>query len=146
MSTNDEKGAAPVQGSCLCGAVHFEVSLPTLFCAHCHCSLCRRSHGAAFVTWFAVTRDQFRVTAGESVLSHHRSSDHATRSFCGRCGSSLFFESTHYPDKVDIVLSNMEAPIDRVPEMHAYFDHRAAWISVSDALPRLGGESGLEPL
>ena len=36
-----------VGGSCLCGAVRFEVTLPSKFCAHCHCGNCRKAHGAA---------------------------------------------------------------------------------------------------
>jgi hypothetical protein len=120
--------------------------MPSLFCAHCHCSLCRRSHGAGFVTWFSVPRAQLRVTAGESHLVRFQSSDHGTRSFCGSCGSSLFFETTLHPERVDIVLANMDAPIDREPQFHVFFDHRAEWMRVEDSLPRLGGETGIEPL
>ncbi len=108
--------------------------------------MCRRNHGAAFVTWFVVTRDQFSLDAGSDALVRFASSDHGTRSFCGRCGSSLFCESTQHPDDVDIVLANMHDPIDRKPEMHIYFDDRADWTFAEDGLPRRGGSSGLEPL
>jgi hypothetical protein len=108
--------------------------------------MCRRNHGAGYVTWFAVPRGQFSLEAGEAQLQRFRSSDHGTRSFCARCGSSLFCESTRHPDKIDIVLANMEAPIDRDPQLHVYFDDRVSWIHVEDGLPRLGGATGLEPL
>ncbi len=133
-------------GSCFCGAVRFRAGLPSLFCAHCHCSMCRRSHGAGFVTWFAVPRERLAFDAGEDALVRFRSSEHGTRSFCGRCGSTLFCESTHHPERVDVVLANMDAPIDRAPQLHAWFDHRAAWVHVDDGLPRLGGETGMEPI
>jgi len=55
-----------VTGSCLCGAVAFAVDLPTAVCAHCHCTQCRRAHGAAYVTWFTLPKERWRVTAGES--------------------------------------------------------------------------------
>ena len=32
-----------VQAGCLCGAVRFELQLPSKWCAHCHCSMCRRA-------------------------------------------------------------------------------------------------------
>jgi hypothetical protein len=108
--------------------------------------MCRRSHGAGVVTWFAVPYGQFEILEGAEALVRHRSSDHATRSFCGRCGSSLFFETTQHPEKIDIVLANMHGPIDREPQLHAHFSDRAAWVEVHDTLPRLGGASGLEPL
>jgi hypothetical protein len=46
---------------------------------------------------------------------------------------------------VDIVLANMHGPIDRVPEVHIFFDDRADWVVVNDGLPRLGGATGMEP-
>jgi hypothetical protein len=135
-----------VQGGCLCGAVHFTVTLPTLFCGHCHCSMCRRNHGAAYVTWFAVPRSQLSVDSGLDQLTRYESSAHGSRSFCSRCGSSLFCVSTRLPEIVDIPLANLEGPIDRLPESHIYFDDRGSWTMVGDDLPRLGGPSGLEPI
>jgi hypothetical protein len=134
-----------VSGSCLCRAVQFEVELPTLFCGHCHCSMCRRAHGAGYVTWFAVPTERFRVNAGKERLVRYRSSDHGTRSFCGVCGSTLFCESTRQPDHIDIVLANMQGKIDRPPQFHVYFDDRAEWVEIADGLPRLGGKSGFDP-
>ena len=137
---------ATVSGSCLCGAVRFSVRLPSVFCGHCHCSMCRRNHGAGFVTWFTVPREQFSLDEGREDLICFKSSDHGTRSFCGRCGSSLICESTEHPEQVDIELANMDGPIDRPPQVHIYFDSRAEWVVVEDELPRLGGRTGLEPL
>ena len=108
--------------------------------------MCRRVHGAGYVTWFSVARDQFALDDGEDRLVRYQSSDHGTRSFCGRCGSTLFCETTKHADRIDIVLANMEGPIDRDPEGHVYFDDRARWIVVNDGLPRLGGTSGFELL
>jgi catechol 2,3-dioxygenase-like lactoylglutathione lyase family enzyme len=137
---------AAVSGACLCGAVRFQVEPPTLFCAHCHCSMCRRNHGAAFVTWFGIVRERLTITAGADALRRYRSSSHGERAFCGDCGSSLFCESERHPDHVDVVLASLSGPIDRAPSMHVYFDSRAAWTDVRDDLPRLGGASGIEAL
>lgn len=137
---------AEVSGGCLCGAVRFTARMPSLFCAHCHCSMCRRNHGAAFVTWFAVPPEQLAIETGAAEIVRHASSEHGRRSFCGRCGTSLFCESDRYPDRVDVALGVMDGAIDRAPQLHAYFDSRAAWITLGDELPRLGGSTGLEPL
>ncbi len=137
---------AKASGSCLCGEIRFAASLPSLFCVHCHCSICRRNHGAGYVTWFAVPRKQLVVESGADHLARYESSAHGTRSFCRRCGSSLFCESTHDPDRVDIALGAMCESIDRQPELHVYFDSRASWIKIGDDLPRLGGKTGMEAL
>ncbi len=108
--------------------------------------MCQRAHGAGYVTWVGVPRDRFALTAGKDDLVRYRSSTYGSRSFCGRCGSSLLCESTQGPDHVDIVLANLHGPIDREPQFHIYFSDRADWVVVDDKLPRLGGKSGEEPL
>jgi hypothetical protein len=134
-----------VEGKCLCGGVRFSVRLPTLVCAHCHCTMCQRAHGAGYVTWFAVAPDALGFVSGEDMLVRYASSEHGARTFCSRCGSTLFCASDLHPDRVDIVLANMEGAIDREPQLHIYFDDRADWVVVGDDLPRLGGKTGTEP-
>jgi len=45
-----------VRGTCLCGDVAFEADAPFEFMGHCHCSMCRKHHGAAFSSALACTR------------------------------------------------------------------------------------------
>lgn len=140
-------GSSAVHGRCFCGAVRFAVEMPTLFCVHCHCSMCRRAHGAAYVTWFGVPYARFKLLTDAERLVRYHSSDHGTRSFCTTCGSTLFCESTNHPDWIDIVLANMDGPVDRAPQMHIYYSDHAAWIQLADdGLPRLGGTTGMEPV
>jgi hypothetical protein len=135
-----------VAGGCLCGAVRFSVRLPSLACVHCHCSMCRRNHGAGYVTWVAVREERLAVTRGTDALVRYQSSEHGSRSFCGRCGSSLFCVNDTHPGQVDIPLGAMDGPIDREPQIHVFFDSRAEWVAVGDRLPRLGGKTGTEPI
>ena len=134
------------RGACLCGDVEFNATMPTMFCAHCHCTMCQRAHGAGYVTWFAIPYSQFELIDPNSQLVIFKSSDHGKRSFCSKCGSTLFCESTIHPDHIDIVLANMKDPIDREPKSHIYFSDKARWSSVNDSLKKLGGPSGVDPL
>ncbi len=143
MASSNTEG---VSGSCFCGAVRFEARFPSIFCAQCHCSMCRRSQGAGFVTWFAVPYSQFELTLGKDQLRRHQSSEHGSRSFCGECGTTLFCENSAKPDEIDIVLASVAGKLDRPPQLHVYFSDRAEWIEVADDLPRLGGKTGMEPL
>lgn len=138
--------ANTVSGSCFCGGIGFEITFPTQWCGHCHCSMCRRAHGAGYVTWVAVAKGQFRVAKGEGLLVQYRSSDHGTRSFCRVCGSSLFCESSRHPDVIDVVLANVDGEIDRRPQANVYYTDRVAWVAIDTSLPRLGGPTGVEPL
>ena len=116
-----------VAGSCLCGAVRFRGALPPKWVAHCHCSMCRRAHGAGFVTWVGFDRAAITIESGSETLTRYASSAHATRSFCSRCGSMLFFESGHWPDEIHVTLANLHGSHGLVPQAHAYWSSRASW-------------------
>ena len=51
-----------IRGSCLCGEVAWEISEPPESITHCHCSRCRKSHGAAFGTYMRSRAETFRFT------------------------------------------------------------------------------------
>lgn len=132
------------KGSCLCGAVQFEVTPPSRYCGHCHCSLCRRAHGAPFVTWAGFRAEQVDVHTGRERLTRYLTVSGSTRTFCNQCGSTLFFEGPAYEGETHVALANIDEPIDRVPEAHFFVDHGAEWWSIDDSLPQFGGETGFE--
>jgi hypothetical protein len=134
-----------VAGACLCGAVRFEVEGPLDRVAHCHCTICQRAHGAAFATWAAVPAARVRITAGADDVTHYRSSEIGTRSFCRTCGSSMFCTLDTHPGVIDVALGCLAPDHGAVPAAHLYWDDRAGWIEIGDRLPRLGGKSGMEP-
>ncbi len=138
MSPNAAPGGKTVEGGCLCGTVRFAFDLPTLWCAHCHCTMCRRHHGAGIVTWTGVAEDRFRVTAGGDSLNWHASSPGAERGFCRRCGSSMLFRSCRWPGEVHIALGTLDGPIDRAPQAHVFYSTHVDWLPVADDLPRQG--------
>jgi hypothetical protein len=116
-----------VTGGCLCGAVRYRATLPALWVAHCHCSICRRAHGAGFVTWAGFPREAVAVEQGAAELRRYHSSVAATRSFCGRCGSQVFFQSEHWPSETHVTLASMDSAAGLVPQAHAYWSSRAPW-------------------
>lgn len=136
--------ASAVKGGCFCGAIEFEIEMPTKFCGHCHCSMCRRPHGASYVTWVGISPEQFVIVKGKENIKTFKSSENGTRSFCQVCGSQMFCQT--HTDIIDIAMASLHGEIDREPEAHWYFDSRAEWTSINDDLPKLGGEDGTKPL
>jgi hypothetical protein len=134
-----------IAGSCLCGAVRFEISGPIEGVAHCHCTICQRAHGAAFATWAAIPDERLRMLAGEESVTHYRSSSIGTRSFCRTCGSSLFCTLDAHPGVTDVALGCLAPDHGAIPRAHVFWDDRVGWIEVGDRLPKLGGKSGMEP-
>jgi len=128
------------EGRCLCGAVKFSISPPTLFFAHCHCRFCREAHGAAFVSWVGAAEERFRLLAGSREPRWYQSSQQSRRGFCDVCGTTLFFASTLCPGEMHITRTSIQGPIDREPQCHVFFDQHAVWAEVGDQLPRFTSE------
>jgi hypothetical protein len=123
-----------VTGGCLCGAVKFSVDLPSKWCAHCHCTMCRRAHGAGYVTWVGFEAAQFRLDAGAEHLRWYASSAEAQRGFCAACGSTMFFRSSKWAGEIHIALANIAEPIDRRPQANVFPDTHVDWMPLDDAL------------
>ena len=61
-------GNMMIEGRCQCGAVRYQADGEISDLSHCHCSMCRKLHGAAFATFADVARNGFRWIAGEDVV------------------------------------------------------------------------------
>ena len=74
--------------SCLCGAVTWHTTGALQFMTHCHCSRCRKAHGAAFATFVGCPSDGLSVRGTEHI-GRWESSPGFFRTFCRRCGSVM---------------------------------------------------------
>lgn len=131
--------AKTVQGGCLCGAVRFEMDLPSKWCAHCHCSMCRRAHGAGYVTWVGFESDHFILKTGDHHLQWYESSPGARRGFCRTCGSTMLFESDRWKGETHVALGCIDDRIDREPQAHAFYDAHVDWMAIDEALKTFSG-------
>ena len=128
-----------VHGGCLCGAVRFEANLPSKWCAHCHCSMCRRAHGAGYVTWVGFPSDDFRLLEGNEHLAWFASSTGARRGFCRTCGSTMLFESERWGGETHVALGCIDEPIDRLPQANVFYDAHVDWMPVDESLRTVPG-------
>jgi len=128
-------------GHCLCEAVRFTLTAPTLFCAHCHCRFCRSAHGAAFVTWVGAADDRFAYDTGEDKVAWYDSSEQSRRGFCSVCGTTLFYTSTVSPGEIHVARVLLDGEIDREPQAHVFHDQRVAWFRCTDGLPKIDADA-----
>ena len=123
--------------SCLCGQVQFEISGFGAIAAHCHCSMCRKFHGAAFASLADVTG--LKWLAGASLLQDYNAPNGTIRSFCSHCGSSLGFRTTGQTrEQMEIALVCFDEPIPVSIDSHIYTNYKADWYDITDGLPRHG--------
>ena len=66
--------AIALTGSCLCGAVTYEVRGPFNMMVHCHCSMCRKHHGAAFATFVGAPLTHFPLKQEVQLIASLSSS------------------------------------------------------------------------
>ena len=107
--TNSEisKPGVRATGSCLCGAVRYEVTGTLRDVVDCHCAMCRKTHGH-IGAYTATAKAALRTTEARG-LKWYQSSDIARRGFCGECGGSLFFEPAN-KDYVAIAAGTLNPP------------------------------------
>ena len=77
-------------GGCLCRAVRYRVDGPLRPVVMCHCTQCRRTTGHVMAAT-AARRADFHLES-HAELKWYQSSEEARRGFCGRCGSTLFWD------------------------------------------------------
>ncbi|WP_416396979.1 GFA family protein [Allohahella sp. A8] len=150
---NSEHDEKPFTGGCLCGSVRYEVDAIKERIGHCHCTMCRRFHGAAYATFGEADSAHFRWTEGESLLQAYTADNGTVRRFCSRCGSSLTFTSASNPEGVvEFAAATLDndslnnRTTDLVPDAHIFVDDKAPWVSIDDGLPQYSAGRNSERL
>jgi hypothetical protein len=115
--------------------------MPSKWVAHCHCTYCRRAHGAPFVTWAGFASEQFAFDADSIQPTWYESSPGAKRGFCSRCGTPLVFESKRWPGETHLSRALFTDPLDREPSAHVFYEAHVPWLQVNDDLPKKVSQS-----
>ena len=127
-----------IHGSCLCGGVKYRISGRVGPMSHCHCSMCRKAHGAAFASYARADAANFAIVEGTELVRTFASSSGVERTFCERCGANLQFLEAQQPDKVWIAAGTFDDdPVVRAT-YHLYTASRAPWFEITDTLPQHG--------
>ncbi len=126
----------PIRGHCHCQKIKFEITPPTEFCSHCHCESCRRTHGAAFVTWTSVPEAQLRITQGKEHVKKYESSPGIFWMNCTHCMSPLFQTTHPAKGRIYITVASLIDKLDREPDSHVSYEEHVDWFKVNDELPQ----------
>jgi hypothetical protein len=125
-----------IHGGCLCGRVRYEISGAVKKLVHCHCSMCRKAHGAAFGSYVMLAGKDFRVVSGQDDVTAYESSPGVQRTFCRRCGSTLQFRSAKRPDSVELAAGTLDDDPGVKPAYHIFVGSKAPWFEITDSLPQ----------
>jgi hypothetical protein len=123
-----------LKGGCYCGRIRYEAAGTPFHETNCHCSICRRTTGAPFVTWFSVLRSQFRLVRGEPA--RFRTTAKGMRSFCPQCGTQLTFEHEDFMGEIDVTTCSLDDPEALPPTDHTRTSSKLGWVQLADGLPQ----------
>lgn len=104
-------------GGCLCGNVRIAASGRPYRVGLCHCLDCRKHHGALFHASAIFPQD--------SVTIEGETREYAGRSFCPKCGSSVFGSSG---DEIEVSLGCLDAPDQLKPTYELWTVRRESWL------------------
>ncbi len=125
----------PYKGSCLCGVITYEINRFQPRTGHCHCTMCRKFHGAAYATYGEALSSDFRWISGKNSLKVYTADNGTTRSFCEHCGSSLTFTSASVVDDiVEISLGTLDEDSPVQADAHLFCESKANWTHIDDDL------------
>ena len=123
-----------LSGRCQRGGIQFQVSSQPVHAAVCHCSDCRRQSGAPLLAWAMVPKQALSITCEPSVYA---SSEHGRRSFCGTCGTGLFFTNGPLDQMgmVQVRIGALDDPDAVAPRLQVQTAERIAWVPMVHDLP-----------
>lgn len=122
-------------GSCLCGAVRYQIEGDMGGMSHCHCSYCRKAQGTNFGTYAPVPRAGVTWLSGEDRIASYQSSETIRRHFCDQCGSAVCVD-VEGSDQLHFPVGNLDEPFDVRPDRHIFVGSKAPWYEITDDLPQ----------
>ena len=125
-----------IRGSCLCGAIRYEITGPLSAPVYCHCSQCRKATGSSFATNASVEAKDFRIVAGEERLRRFESSPGQYRNFCSGCGSPIVKTYADRPDVVRVRLGTLDDDPGISVEGQYFVESKAPWTRIQEEIPR----------
>lgn len=121
-------------GGCHCGAVRYEVAGPPQDVMLCHCRDCQKSAGAPAVAFAAFPEANLQVTQGVPI--EFNSSGAAFRSFCGTCGSGLWYRNEEIlPGIVEVHAATLDNADAFPANGHIQLAERIGWMATAHELP-----------
>ncbi len=139
-----KRDAPHVEGRCVCGDVHIEITFPAFWAWHDHSAASRHAHGAAYATYVGSWKSRVRVAKGEAKISRFEDKTTGTiRSFCKRCGTPLFYERPHAPKWINMPRAIFQTRTGREPRYHLGLSEAAEWEYRGEPLVPLKGYPGV---
>ncbi len=125
-----------LKGSCLCGAVKYEVSGEARRFYHCHCSRCRKATGTGHASNLFLQPGTLKWISGDDQIRAFKvpEAQRFTNTFCGLCGSRVPRQMKG-TDSVMIPAGSLDVEAPIAPQARIFGGSRARWSCADDSVP-----------
>ncbi len=131
-----------ISGGCHCGNVRYTITAPAVDTHHCHCSICRKVHGAIFVTLSIFPRSGFKFDKQQD-LGTYSTSAKVHRHFCKKCGWPVTIDLDDNPDLIAVASGTIDNGANpghpKETYRHAFVTSKVPWYEIADKLPQKEG-------
>ncbi|MFC3023704.1 GFA family protein [Vibrio zhugei] len=122
-------------GSCLCGAVKYQISGDFQSFFLCHCTRCQKGTGSAHAAnLFAKGGVLTWLQNKDDVKTYQHPHSQHVKSFCQQCGSALptLIESI---DSVLVPAGSLDSPVPIRPTAQIFVESSVGWLETLDDVP-----------
>lgn len=124
-------------GSCLCGAVQFEIEGDFERFYLCHCEYCRKDTGSAHAAnLFSSNAAITWLSGAEKITRFDLPNTRHSKGFCSVCGSALPHRNG---DLLAVPAGCLDTEVRIKPNAHIFVASRAGWDHALEKIPMLDG-------
>lgn len=129
-----------IEGSCLCGAVRFQLKTDPGTLGICHCTRCRKAGASAIV--FVKQGDVTWLQGRELVTRYIPEPPYKyERCFCSRCGTS-FGEILSDEETFAISANALDGDLGLKVKFHEFVAEKPGWCEIGDEARQFEGHPG----
>lgn len=126
-----------LEGGCLCGAIRYRLTGPSLFVSQCCCKDCQKATGTGHTTIVGIHKSQLALEGEPKTYTNAGDTGgKVTRHFCGECGGRLYTSGDLPGEIIMVQAGSLDDPDAIVPQSVIYLKDATAWDHFDPALPK----------
>ena len=132
-----DKISYPLQGSCNCGYIRYEITEPFIVQVACHCVQCQKHTQAAFSLTGMLKPGAFRLTHGK-LKKWTKTADSGNQVdcwFCPECGNRIIHGNNDAPHGARLKLGTLDDTSIIQPQAHIWTRMKQDWYDLPEGVP-----------
>lgn len=125
----------PVEGSCQCGGVKYQLLSEPLMVIACHCKQCQKLSTSAFSITALVRTDSIRIEGEMKEWSRRADSGNINGAkFCPTCGNRIYHFDPKQPDTIKLKPSSLNDTRIINPSTHIWVSEKQEWYVIPEGV------------